>query len=619
MNNFFSLYAKAGLFVMFMLIPLFSITEISRQEEGRNISYVESSSGLEVPNWEGGRTELEMGDVDQDGNVDILSIGDHGNPLIQSGEEGIMVWFGDGRGSWSHYQTGHFGYGGIAIGDVNNDGYMDIGYGMHHDYSSTDLGDQIFEVALGDGTGLNWTAWDDGLATNGETWGMFNTDFADVDNDGDLDVGSISFGCCAGIHVYINNGNGTWTQSFGFTGGNSNMQFYFGDVNADGNADIVTSHAYGTVYLGDGSGGFRLAEGNLPPYSEYDARVGAHLGDVDNDGDQDLSYVNQDGGIDIWLWNGSNTWVDGSGSLPDTGNYDATQLYDMDMDGNMDVSAMGDDKITVWGGDGSGSWTQLTEFTFTGSHEAFRVGADADHNGYPDIVFLSEQGSWPNYQNYLHFYKENSSTSSLNITPMYPRGNETFNICSIRFIDWISGIPLDEDFGTVTLELSTDGPSGPWNLISDNLPNNGRYQWTVSSDKFSADCYVRYTVANSKGSSSAVTPIAFEVGLPELRITLTQEGFISWEGCSDVDDYNVYRSDWDHFMLYGEYTQDPSSVPNAGRYCNVSLPPFNDNFEPSDPGEMVFYLVNANKGGTESDLGYDSGGTERPNDYPCTP
>ena len=107
----------------------------------------------------------------------------------------------------------------------NNDGNIDIGYGMHHNYSATDFGDQLLEVALGDGSGEKWTPWDDGLATNGETWGMFATDFADVDNDGDLDIGSISFGCCAGVHVYLNQDDGSWTISFGFIGGNSDMFF----------------------------------------------------------------------------------------------------------------------------------------------------------------------------------------------------------------------------------------------------------------------------------------------------------------------------------------------------------------------------------------------------------
>jgi len=162
---------------------------------------------MNYPSWESGKTELEFADINMDGFVDILSIGDHGCPLINAQEHGIMVWFGDGTGSWSVQMVGDFGYGGIAIGDVNNDGHWDVGYGMHHDYSSTDLGDQLLEVALGDGTGTNWTAWDDGLATNGEDWGLFGTDFADVDNDGDLDIGTNSFGSGSGLHVYINQGD----------------------------------------------------------------------------------------------------------------------------------------------------------------------------------------------------------------------------------------------------------------------------------------------------------------------------------------------------------------------------------------------------------------------------
>ena len=32
------------------------------------VSYVESSAGLQPPQWDGGRTEVEMGDVNGDGN-----------------------------------------------------------------------------------------------------------------------------------------------------------------------------------------------------------------------------------------------------------------------------------------------------------------------------------------------------------------------------------------------------------------------------------------------------------------------------------------------------------------------------------------------------------------------
>ena len=41
---------------------------------------------------------MEFADINMDGFVDILSIGDHGCPNINATEHGIMVWFGDG--SW---------------------------------------------------------------------------------------------------------------------------------------------------------------------------------------------------------------------------------------------------------------------------------------------------------------------------------------------------------------------------------------------------------------------------------------------------------------------------------------------------------------------------------------
>ncbi|HRW78405.1 MAG TPA: hypothetical protein P5207_07010, partial [Candidatus Sabulitectum sp.] len=52
------------------------------------VTLMDRSDGLEVPQLETGKTELEIGDIDGDGNLDIVSLGDHGNP--GSGQEGIM-------------------------------------------------------------------------------------------------------------------------------------------------------------------------------------------------------------------------------------------------------------------------------------------------------------------------------------------------------------------------------------------------------------------------------------------------------------------------------------------------------------------------------------------------
>jgi hypothetical protein len=491
-------------------LPAVLVLVLSIASHAAALEYVESSSGLVPPSMEGGHTELEFADINADGDVDILSIGDHGSPYVNTDQHGIMVWFGDGTGTWSVFQNGNFGYGGIAVGDVNDDGLLDVGYGMHHNYSGTDFGDQLIEVALGDGTGMNWTPWDDGLATNGETWGMFGTDFADVDNDGDLDLGSNSFGCCAGVHVYLNHEDGTWTQSWGFVGGNSDMSLVFGDVNNDGNVDLAARNQEGTVYFGDGEGNFANADGNLPDYSWK----GTALGDVDNDGGVDLSCTTgyPDEGVAVWVWDDdAEEWVDFSGTLPATGGYGATQLFDMNADGFVDLCAFGDGLFTVWLGDGAGNWTEDATFTTPppGYCEALRVGWDVDNNGFPDVALLDEEGSWPSYQNHLRCYRETSVPESLTIFPIFPRGDETLSQGSVQFIDWVSAVPGAAE-SAVTLEYSTTGDGGPWIPIAADLPNNGRQQWTLPRAN-STDCYIRYTVATGREIASATTAAAFTI------------------------------------------------------------------------------------------------------------
>ncbi len=481
-----------------------------------SLDYIESSSGLETPEMEGGRTELEMVDINNDGNIDILSIGDHGSPYINTSEHGIMVWFGDGTGNWSVYQNGNFGYGGICVGDANNDGFLDVGYGMHHNYSSTDFGDSILEVALGDGTGQNWTPWDDGISIGDPSqWGMFCTDFADINNDGLLDLGSNAFGYDDGVHIFSNNGDGTWTQVFGFLGGNSTMDFLFGDVNADGNADFVAAHQYGSVYLGDGMGGFSLADGNLPSGGNS-GRVGPSLGDVNNDGRLDFAFTNSNGGVEVWAWQGSNTWLDVSAALPGSGPYQSTQLWDMDCDGFMDIAAYGDVTVTVWRGDGGSTWTQAATFTLPdpGGRAAFRVGADADHNGFPDMVLVNEEeGTDPwNPVNTPHFFKESSAVDSLFVRPVFPRGGEKFVAGSVNFIRWTCAVPVG-DTARIKLELSIAGASGPWAVIQDSLASSDQYQWSIPSWIASNNCYIRYTAFTGSDTSIATTPHAFTIAL----------------------------------------------------------------------------------------------------------
>lgn len=494
------------------------------------LAYVESSGGLGQPELEKGRTELTFGDVNGDGHPDLVSLGDHGNPGINSDEHGVMVWFGDGAGRWSLVQGGDLGYGGVALGDVNGDGLLDVGYGIHHDYASSDFGDQIFEVALGNGTGGGWQPWDDGLATNGETYGLFGTDFADVDNDGDLDVGSCGFGAFAGVHVYLNGGDGTWTQSFGFLGGNSDLVFAFGDVNGDGNADFATTHGAGTVYLGDGRGGFTLADAGLPTPRW---RHGVALGDVSGDGRDDLAFTTSSGAR-VYTWNGS-AWRDLSGALATFGaGVELTQIADMNSDGHGDVVLLTEDAATVHLGDGTGRWTRAATIPTEDAcyDAALLAGTDVDHNGRADLAYVVEEDCQGfGGTNRLRLFREASAPQAPALYPVRPRGGEVYVAGSVRFVDWHAAIPSGT--ADVTIALSTTGPGGPFDVVAAHVPSNGRYQWTLPATlPASTDCYLRFTLHTAE-PVVMLTPAPFTILRPEpttVSVTATGDSTVAQGG-----------------------------------------------------------------------------------------
>jgi hypothetical protein len=331
---------------------------------------------------------------------------------------------------------------------------------------------------------------------------MFATDFADMDADGDLDLASHSFGCCNGLHVYRNEGNGTWTQTWSRSGGNAQSFLCWGDVNGDGRPDLAASYQNGTIFLGNGEGGFAPADVGLPAPG-LQGLSGVCLGDVDVDGCADLAFV-QGGGVFVYLWRADH-WVSASTGLPASGGYEAAQLWDLNADGFLDVAAMDSGMCSIWLGDGAGGWTPGGGFLPGPAVDvaAFRTGGDVDHNGFADFVFVQEEGSFPNYHNELYVFRESSVPSSRFALFQFPRGNEAFCAGSVQTVRWssaqVGGAPA-----SATLELSADGPHGPWTTLATALPDNGAYQWAVAAPPTSA-ATLRVVVTQGAESATAVS------------------------------------------------------------------------------------------------------------------
>ena len=469
----------------------------------RPLTFTDRSAQFLAPSWEGGRSVLRIADLNQDGHPDIVSVGDHGSPLIQSQLHGVSVWLGDGAGNFASHQVGDFGYGGVDVGDVNNDGIPDIAYGVHHNYSPTDLGNQVLEVALGDGSAMNWTPWDDGLGLQGQTWGMFGCALADFNNDGWLDLASNAFGCCDGIHAYLNSKDGSWAPVKTMLGGNSDMDIQSADFNNDGYLDFVTSHQNGTVWLGDGAGGFTKNDAGLPAGGIL-GRTGASAGDFDRDGRDDIAFCGTVGGVEVWRSTASG-WMKTGAGLPTTTTYSRTTFADMNNDGHLDLAAFRSTTLEIYLGDSAGNWSLDSTLTVpaSGQFSALAIG-DVDHNGRPDVALVARKNTGTfSSKNFLNLWTENTPASGLSVRVTSPTPNRVWRAGTTLFVDWQSA-----GTGLVHVDVSKSGPNGPWETVAGFLPNRGRHQITVEPKWAGSNVYIRVSAeAGPAGAHDAVGPI----------------------------------------------------------------------------------------------------------------
>ena len=178
---------------------------------------------------------MAAADFNNDGWPDLY-LGVHSHPN--------RLFLNDGQGRFVDATTGEIGDEGeafsVAIGDIDNDGNLDIfqasGGTNEEGFRSlmlSNLGDgQFLDVTEGVGLGLSVL----GANTGG-------TSFADIDNDGDLDlVIGLSVKDSARVHfLLLNDGSGTFVDQTAVSGIDPEefgMNVTFGDYDEDGFVDL---------------------------------------------------------------------------------------------------------------------------------------------------------------------------------------------------------------------------------------------------------------------------------------------------------------------------------------------------------------------------------------------
>ena len=245
------------------------------------------------------------------------------------------------------------------------------------------------------------------------------------------------------------------------------------------------------------------------------------------------------------------------------------------------------------------------------------------------MVLVNEHDlSWITSENRLHALCEGSSPDALSVRLVSPGPNRLWLAGSTVFVEWATAVPAGTE-ARASIDLSVDGPSGPWSPVATDLPDNGRHQWVVP-ERVADQAWLRLTVRTASDTAAVVSPAPFEIARrPDpLHLSVQDGRTVTWTDALDRERYNLYRGSWSAFLQSGSYTQDPGSVPGAGRFCDLETRSIDDGFAPA-PGELSYYLVTAYRmrlDGTdpelpvpmaEGPLGQRSGATMRPNDHRC--
>jgi flagellin len=185
---------------------------------------------------------LELNDVNSDGNLDIIMGENRRNSTGGSGGY-LITMLGDGSSGFTETDNdillGWRSITSIEIGDINGDGKKDVvaTAAQYYNYTLSSLGVIAFNGA-NNGTFSESLS----LSTSGSTSADSDLVLGDINSDGNLDIVSTEND---NINIRLGNGNGTFAANSSTT--NSAWRLADADINGDGVIDILSVNNTGSI------------------------------------------------------------------------------------------------------------------------------------------------------------------------------------------------------------------------------------------------------------------------------------------------------------------------------------------------------------------------------------
>jgi hypothetical protein len=296
----------------------------------------------------------------------------------------VSVLLGKGDGTFAPHVDYPVGSApsGIAVGDFNGDGKLDIVvvYGFN---------DARVGVLLGNGDGTFQEPFKSTVA--GVQGGSIAV--GDFNGDGKLDVAVSDNG--SGVDIMLGNGDGTFKAPVSYATAAEPSMVIVADFNGDGNLDLATANVTSetiSVLLGNGNGTFQPHMDNSTAIAASCISLAA--GDLRNDGRLDIvAGCQSDSEVVVLLSNGNGTFKAAKAYPVPAGAYQVA-LGDFNGDGKLDVAVTNGgtyDMVSILPGTGSGTLKAPVVFG-TNYGPAGIAAADFNGDGKLDLVTSDNGG-----------------------------------------------------------------------------------------------------------------------------------------------------------------------------------------------------------------------------------